>query len=139
MKIVGTPISRAMMKKGSATAAPVDTTTSGRSLRMVRTASTKLRSRFGTLRVVGQCAHTVRSSLSCERASGLSKETQIRSRPLHQVWSASSWARWPPLEATNITRSATLGSSGTSRPTAGLTLRSEDLRVAGTETLGWAS
>lgn len=68
----------AMTKNGNATAAPVETTTSGLTECKTRQAKTALRSRLGMFRVVGLCAQMVRSSRNSEVASGVSKVTHVR-------------------------------------------------------------
>ena len=80
------PSSRPSQAKGTATPAPVVSTTLGRTALRRRKASSALRSRFLTatrpkLRLVGPWAKTTRSSASSDRASLLSNVTQTRENP----------------------------------------------------------
>ena len=68
-----------MTKKGKATPAPVETTTSGRYRRSTFQESFRFRSMLGMFRVVGWYAHSVSSPARSESASGFSNVTQRRS------------------------------------------------------------
>ena len=99
MKTVGMRISHATTKNGTATPAPALTTSCGRSRRITRIASHRLRTVLGRLRVVGEYDVTTRSPWSRSTTSGVSGHTHSRSRSPHQDFSTSSWVQVASLGA----------------------------------------
>src|SRR5262245_31738977 len=102
MYTVLVPSILAARKNGTATPAPLETTTSGRYRLTVRQARKRFRTRFVMLRVVGWKAHTTFSPARSEVLSTFRKVTQSRSCLLHHGCRRWSWARCPPEEQTRI-------------------------------------
>ena len=103
MYTTGTRRSRATHANGTATPAPVVSRTPGRTAPSVRQATRVFRSRFFTLRFVGECAYTTCSSRSSDRASLLSNVTQTCEYEPQAGRSASICIRCPPDEQTSKT------------------------------------
>ena len=122
------------MKNGTAGPAPVDTITSGVRCTSSDAASLRLRNRLGMFRVVGEWQYVTSSPARSTLA--FSKVTHMRSSSAKIGASISSWARWPPDDATSSTRR--FRGATASGPAAGGVPDSGGVRESGVELLAGA-